>query len=73
MTTLKQKLIVSLEKRIYNVEEFADEIVNFQKEILLNKLREQYKDFYSTKYSREKESMYFYHDTKHIVIGAQEK
>lgn len=43
MTPLKQKLKQGLEKRIYNEDEFIDEVLNFQKDILLNKLKEQYK------------------------------
>ena len=43
MTPLKQKLKQGLEKRIYNEDEFIDEVLNFQKDILLNRLKEQYK------------------------------
>ena len=43
MTTLKQKLKQGLEKRIYNEDEFIDEVLNFQKDILLNRLKELYK------------------------------
>ena len=42
MTTLKQKLKEGLEKRIYNEDEFIDEVLNFQKDVLLNRLKEQY-------------------------------
>ena len=43
MTPLKQKLKQGLEKRIYNEDEFIDEVLNFQKDILLNRLKELYK------------------------------
>ena len=43
MTPLKQKLKQGLEKRIYSEDEFIDEILNFQKDIILNRLKEQYK------------------------------
>lgn len=43
MTPLKQKLKEGLEKRIYNEDEFIDEVLNFQKDIILNRLKEQYK------------------------------
>ena len=43
MTTLKQKLKQGLEKGIYNEDEFIDEVLNFQKDILLNRLKELYK------------------------------
>ena len=43
MTPLKQKLKQGLEKRIYNEDEFIDEVLNFQKDIILNRLKEQYK------------------------------
>ena len=43
MTPLKQKLKEGLEKRIYNEDEFIDEVLNFQKDILLNRLKELYK------------------------------
>lgn len=45
MTPLKQKLKESLEKRIYNEDEFIDEVLNFQKDIILNRLKEQYELF----------------------------
>ena len=44
MIPLKQKLKQGLEKRIYNEDEFIDEILNFQKDIILNRLKEQYKE-----------------------------
>ena len=43
MITIKDKLKQGLEKRIYNEDEFIDEVVNFQKEIILNRLREEYR------------------------------
>ena len=39
MITLKQKL----KQGIYNEDEFIDEVLNFQKDILLNRLKELYK------------------------------
>lgn len=43
MKTLRYKLKEGLEKRIYNEDKFIDEILNFQKDIILNRLKEQYK------------------------------
>lgn len=40
MKTIKDKLKQGLEKRIYNEDDFIDDVVNFQKEIILNRLRE---------------------------------